>query len=50
VYRYHGLPNDIVSNGGTEFVSKFWRSLFEILKVNIKLSLDFHAQTDGQTE
>ena len=37
VYRYHGLPNDIVSNRGTQFVSKFWRSLFEILNINIKL-------------
>ena len=37
VYRYHGLPDDIVSDRGTQFVSKFWRSLFEILKVDIKL-------------
>jgi hypothetical protein len=50
VYRYHGLPDDIVSDRGTQFVSKFWRSLFEILKVNIKLSSAFHPQTDGQTE
>ena len=28
VYRYHGLPDDIVSNRGTQFVSKFWRCLF----------------------
>jgi hypothetical protein len=50
VYRYHGLPDDIVSDRGTQFVSKFWRSLFEILKVDIKLSSAFHPQTDGQTE
>ena len=24
VYRYHGLPDDIVSDRGTPFVSKFW--------------------------
>ena len=47
VYRYHGLLGDIVSNRGTQFVFKFWRSLFEILKVNIKLSSAFHPQTDG---
>jgi hypothetical protein len=50
VYRYHGLPDDIVSDRGTQFVSRFWRSLFEALKVDIKLSSAFHPQTDGQTE
>ena len=39
-----------MSDRGTQFVSKFWRSLFEILKVDIKLSSAFHPQTDGQTE
>ena len=42
VYRYHGLPDDIVSYRGTQFVPKFWKSLFEILKVDIKLSSTFH--------
>lgn len=50
IYRYHGLPDDIISDRGTQFVSKFWKSLFEILKVDIKLSSAFHPQTDGQTE
>ena len=50
VYRYHGLLYDIVSDRGSKFVSKFWRLLFKILKVDIKLSYVFHPQTDGQTE
>jgi hypothetical protein len=50
VYWYYGLPNDIISDRGPQFVSKFWRSLFEILKVDIKLSFAFHPRTDGQTE
>jgi len=50
IYRYHGLPKDIISNRGTQFVSRFWRNLFKILKVDIHLSLAFHPQTDGQTE
>jgi hypothetical protein len=49
-YRYCGLPDDIILDWGPQFVSKFWRSLFEILKVNIKLSSTFHLQTNGQTE
>src|SRR4051794_19521962 len=50
MYRYHGLPDDIISDRGSQFISRFWRSLFEILKVDIKLSSAFHPQTDGQTE
>jgi hypothetical protein len=50
VYRYHGLSDDIITNRGPQFVSKFWRSLFGILKVDIKLSSAFHPQIDGQME
>lgn len=50
VYCYHGLPDDIESGRGTQFVSKFWRSLFEILKVDIKLFLAFYPQTGDQIE
>ena len=50
VYCYHGLPDDIVLDQGTQFVSKFWRFLFDILKVEIKLTSAFHPQTDSQTE
>lgn len=46
----NGLPYDIVSDRGTQFVSKFRRSLFEILKVDMKLSLAFYPQTDDQME
>ena len=31
IYKYHGLPNDIISDQGTRFISKFWQSLFKIL-------------------
>ena len=31
VYKYHGLPDDIISDRGTQFTSKFWQSLFKIL-------------------
>jgi transposase InsO family protein len=50
IYRYLGLHDDIISDRGPQFMSKFWRSLFEILKVDIKLSSTFHPQTDGQME
>jgi hypothetical protein len=27
VFKYHGLPKDIVSNRDPKFTSKFWRTL-----------------------
>ena len=50
IYKYHGLLNDIISDRGSQFTSKFWQSLFKILKVKIKLSFAYHPQTDGQIE
>ncbi len=50
VYKYHGLPDDIISDHGTQFTSKFWQSLFKILQMKINLSSAYHPQTDGQIE
>jgi hypothetical protein len=50
IYKYHGLPDEIISDRGSQFISKFWQSLFKILKVKIKLSSAYHPQTDRQTE
>jgi hypothetical protein len=50
IYKYHGLLDDIISDRGSQFTSKFWQTLFKILKVKIKLSYAYHPQTDGQIE
>ena len=50
VFRHHGLPDDIISDRGPQFISKFWKHLMEALKVSCKLSSSYHPQTDGQTE
>ncbi len=50
IVRLHGLPEEIVSDRRPQFASKFWHRLFELLGVNIRLSLTFHPETDGQTE
>jgi RNase H-like domain found in reverse transcriptase/Reverse transcriptase (RNA-dependent DNA polymerase)/Integrase zinc binding domain/Integrase core domain/Chromo (CHRromatin Organisation MOdifier) domain len=50
VWKLHGLPDDIVSDRGPQFASKFWRRLCHHLRVSPKLSTAFHPQTDGQTE
>jgi transposase InsO family protein len=50
IVRLHGLPEEIVSDRGPQFASKFWRRLFELLGVDIRLFSAFHPETDGQIE
>lgn len=50
VFRLHGLPDDIISDRGSVFTSRFWRSLLELLDIKANMSTAFHPQTDGQTE
>jgi hypothetical protein len=42
IVQLHGLPEDIVSDKGPQFASKFWCRLFELLGVDIRLSSTFH--------
>ena len=50
VFRLHGFPNDIVSDRGTQFTSKFWSRLMELCAIKQNMSTAYHPQTDGQTE
>ncbi|KAJ8353467.1 hypothetical protein SKAU_G00210340 [Synaphobranchus kaupii] len=50
VFRVHGLPLDVVSDRGPQFVAKFWRSFCTLLGASVSLSSRFHPETNGQTE
>ena len=50
VFRHHGLPNDIISDRGPQFISHFWKHLCDGLQISCKLSSSYHPETDGQTE
>lgn len=50
VFSKHGVPQDIVSDRGRHFVSNFWSSLCDHLRIKSNLSTAYHPETDGQTE
>lgn len=50
VFRLHGLPSDVVSDRGPQFVSKFWREFCKLLGATVRLSSGFHPQSNAQTE
>ena len=50
IWKHHGLPADIVSDRGTQFVAKFTRHLLERLDIQGNRSTAYHPQSDGQTE
>ena len=50
IVRLHGVPLSIISNRGTQFTSKFWRTLHAELGTSLDLSTAFHPQIDGQSE
>jgi hypothetical protein len=47
VVRLHGLPDSIVSDRGSIFTSRFWKSLTQLLGIKGRLSTAFHPQTDA---
>jgi transposase InsO family protein len=50
VFRHHGLPDNIISDRGPQFISHFWKHLCDGLRITCKLSSAYHPETDGQTE
>jgi len=50
VWRYHGLPTDIVSDRDSRFTSETWKEFLRLLGIRSHMSTTFHPQTDGQTE
>jgi transposase InsO family protein len=50
ILSLHGVPKTIVSDRGSQFVSKFWEELHKSLGTKLLHSSAYHLQTSGQTE
>uniref|UniRef100_A0A8C2B1F0 Gypsy retrotransposon integrase-like protein 1 n=1 Tax=Cyprinus carpio TaxID=7962 RepID=A0A8C2B1F0_CYPCA len=50
VFKFHGLPTDVVSDRGPQFASQFWREFCRLIGATASLSSGFHPQTNGQAE
>jgi hypothetical protein len=46
----HRVPKKIVSDRGTQFMSRFWEKLHEAIDTRLNFSSTYHSQTVGQTE
>ncbi len=50
VFRYYGLPEDILSDRGPQFTSRLWSAFFKALEINVSLTSGYHPQSNGQAE
>ena len=50
IWKYQGLPKQIVSDRGTQFRADFWQALSGYLEIENYYSTAYHPQTDGQSE
>ena len=50
VYPRFGLPERLISDRGSVYVSTFWRTITRLAGTETRYSTAYHPQTDGQTE
>jgi len=50
IVSLHGVPKTIISDRGSQFITRFWEQLLASLGTQLIRSSAYHPQTDGQTE
>jgi transposase InsO family protein len=50
IVSLHGVLKKIVSDRGSQFTSRFWKSFHENMDTKLNFSSAYQPQTDGQTE
>ncbi|GKV19875.1 hypothetical protein SLEP1_g30075 [Rubroshorea leprosula] len=50
IKRLHRMLKSVISDQDTAFTSVFWRELFRLCQITLRMSSAYHLQTNGQTE
>jgi hypothetical protein len=50
VWKLHGLPKQVISDRGPQFVVELTRELYRMLGIQLAATTAYHPQGDGQTE
>ncbi len=50
VYSHYGIPRQLITDRGTQFILTFTRTLCGTLGIKQNISSAYHPQTDGQSE
>lgn len=50
VFQYHGIPCDVASDRGPQFISQVWSSFCQALRATSSHTSGYHSQSNGQTE
>ncbi len=50
VWKLHELSSTIISDRDSQFVSLIWKFVCKILRIDVKLSIAFHSETNDQSE
>ena len=48
--RYVGVPEDVLSDRGPQFIARFWKGFWQALGVTVRLTSGYHPQSNGQVE
>lgn len=50
MFKLHGTPEQIITDRGPQFVSKYLHQIYESIGIKPTMSTAYHPQTDGGTE
>jgi transposase InsO family protein len=50
VWKLHGLPEELLTDRGSQFASEMMKELLRLLGIKRALTMAYHPQSDGQTE
>jgi transposase InsO family protein len=50
VWKHHGMPRVVISDRGSQFITRFTYKLYKLLRIKLAMSTAYRPQTNGQTE